>query len=253
MRDPQVSDLADRYWETLLELSPTFATFVGDHRYDDRLEDLSAEADAVQRARLAALEHAVEEVDVTSLEPPDQVTVGLLRSALADAIEGIDLRLVELRSDQMEGVHVDLLQTTGVLGVDDPADAARIVERFHQVPRMLDQALQRFRDGVDAGRSPARICIERSLRVLDGYLATPLDDDVFVGFSGPDGLGGRGGLARRHPRGGRGRDPPGLRPLPRRSWPTSSPRSPAPTIAPGSRTWPTVRRSTRRWSATTPR
>ncbi len=190
MRDPEVTELADRYWETLLELSPTFATFVGDHRYDDRIEDLSAEADAVQRARLAALEHAVEQIDDTSLEPPDRITVGLLRSALADAIEGIDLHLIELRSDQMEGVHVDLLQTTGVLGVDDPADAARIVERFRQVPRMLDQALQRFRDGVDAGRSPARICIERSLRVLDGYLATPLDDDVFVGFSGPEGWDG---------------------------------------------------------------
>jgi uncharacterized protein (DUF885 family) len=185
MRDPRVTDLADRSWETMLDVSPTLATFVGDHRFDDRLEDLSVEADQDHRRRFAALGDEVGAIPADGLGPADQVTLGLLGSALAQAVEAIDLRLIELRSDQMEGVHVDVLQTTGVLGVDDPDDATRIVDRFRAVPRMLDQALVRFRDGLEAGRTPARICIDRSLRVLDGYLASPVDDDVFVQFSGP--------------------------------------------------------------------
>ena len=36
-----VNDLADRFWEAILELNPTTATVYGDERYDDRLEDPS--------------------------------------------------------------------------------------------------------------------------------------------------------------------------------------------------------------------
>ena len=36
-----VDDLADRFWESILELNPTTATFYGDERYANRLEDPS--------------------------------------------------------------------------------------------------------------------------------------------------------------------------------------------------------------------
>jgi hypothetical protein len=41
--------IADRYWEARLEASPLFATFLGDHRYDDRVDDLSEQGEARQR------------------------------------------------------------------------------------------------------------------------------------------------------------------------------------------------------------
>ena len=36
-----VNELADRFWEAILDLNPTTATVYGDDRYDDRLEDPS--------------------------------------------------------------------------------------------------------------------------------------------------------------------------------------------------------------------
>ncbi len=48
MPDETLRNLAEEFWETVLEASPSTATLLGDHRYDDRLEDLSAEAE--QRA-----------------------------------------------------------------------------------------------------------------------------------------------------------------------------------------------------------
>jgi uncharacterized protein (DUF885 family) len=36
-----VDQLADRFWESILELNPTTATVYGDERYADRLEDPS--------------------------------------------------------------------------------------------------------------------------------------------------------------------------------------------------------------------
>ncbi|TMI67447.1 DUF885 domain-containing protein, partial [Candidatus Bathyarchaeota archaeon] len=36
--------LYEDYWEFILKENPTFATYLGDHRYDNWLEDVSSEA-----------------------------------------------------------------------------------------------------------------------------------------------------------------------------------------------------------------
>ena len=36
--------LYEDYWEFILKENPTFATYLGDHRYDNWLEDVSAQA-----------------------------------------------------------------------------------------------------------------------------------------------------------------------------------------------------------------
>ena len=106
-------DLADRYWEARLEASPLFATFLGDHRYDDRVDDLSEAGDADQRARWSDLLEAVRALDPSGFDETDRVTHRLLAQELVDNITGIDTRLAELASDQMQGVHAGLLTMAG--------------------------------------------------------------------------------------------------------------------------------------------
>ena len=52
--DSPVNRLADRFWEAVLEDSPTTATMYGDERYDDRLEDPSPEGRAQRRALMVS-------------------------------------------------------------------------------------------------------------------------------------------------------------------------------------------------------
>src|SRR6478736_7082794 len=94
-------DLADRYWEARLEASPLFATFLGDHRYDDRVDDLSAEGEARHRAAWLGFLGEAEAVDPAGLGETDRVTRQLLVEEIGDAVSGIAARLVELTSDQM--------------------------------------------------------------------------------------------------------------------------------------------------------
>jgi hypothetical protein len=62
MSDPSTALRAagDRYWEAWLEYRPTDATLHGDHRYDDRIEDVSIDAEARQRATWLELRAAVD-------------------------------------------------------------------------------------------------------------------------------------------------------------------------------------------------
>ena len=186
----EVRRIAEDYWDIVLEASPTTATILGDHRFDDRIEDLSANGEAELRSKLLARQQQLAELDRDDLAGDDRVTFSQLERELADGLLAIEQRLSELQSDQMTSFHVGLLQSLPVMLLSEPDQAAAVVERYRQIPTALEQAVDRFRHGVKTGRTPARVCIERSINMVDGYLASSLDQDVFVNVPGPQGWEG---------------------------------------------------------------
>jgi uncharacterized protein (DUF885 family) len=182
--------VADRYWEAHLAYSPTEATLHGDHRYDDRIEDISADGEARQRATWLELLAAVDAVDAAGLDAAGRVTRELLRSELTLAVETIDVRRTELRSDQNTGLHAELLVVAPQIQAPTPESARALLERHRQIPTQIDQMIERLRAGLAAGRTPARINIERSLNQVDKYLASALDGDPFTTMAGPRGWDG---------------------------------------------------------------
>ncbi|SCF33674.1 Uncharacterized conserved protein, DUF885 familyt [Micromonospora matsumotoense] len=75
--------LAERIVDAVLESRPGLATSSGDHRFDDRLPDLSAPAVAADQGMLKEAADALAEVDADSLDVEEQVDHALL-SALVD-------------------------------------------------------------------------------------------------------------------------------------------------------------------------
>lgn len=189
-RSSHVRDLADEYWQLALETAPTLATLLGDHRFDDRIEDLSEEAETAVRARLVALRQQVEAVPTADLSRPDRVTQAMLLSEIGSTIERIDTRIVEISCDQMTGPHAELLQVAPQLTLPEPEHAEAILERYRKVGGFLDQAVARFQQGLAAGRNPAACTVERSISQLDGYLASPIDSDLFLAVRLPSGWDG---------------------------------------------------------------
>ena len=192
-RSPMLTDLCDRYWSAALEAQPTAATFLGVHDHDDRLEDLSEDGDARHRMVLAGLREELDVLEPTLGADGERVTAALLRRQLDVAIVSIDLRLVELASDQMLGPHASLLMMAPQLTYPEPSHAEAALIRYSQVPRLLGQALDRFRAGAAAGRTPSASVLARTLHTLDGYLSGPVDTDPFLAPRLPEGWAGADG------------------------------------------------------------
>ncbi len=183
--DAHLDAIARDYWDFTLEHSPTFATLVGDHRFDDRIEDYSLEGEDAERVRLSAFVEQVDALDRSGFDRVDHVTADLLRGEASDRIALIELGLTELRSDQMDGPHIGALISAPQLAAETAEHADALLGRFSQLAGALDQAADRFRAGVARGRTPAALCIARSITSIDNYLASSLDDDLFVNISGP--------------------------------------------------------------------
>lgn len=182
----RLGELAARFWATELEASPQSATLLGVHDHDDRIEQVSSAGELAHQRRLAALRAELETVDSSTLGPQDRVTVELLEHSIDQSIEWIDLRLTELASDHMTGVHASLLMSAPQMTFPEPANAEAALIRYEQVPQLLGEALDRFRAGLQAGRTPAAAVLARSLNTLESYLASPLEQDPFLAVGLPD-------------------------------------------------------------------
>ncbi|MFJ9744047.1 hypothetical protein, partial [Streptomyces sp. NPDC101166] len=78
--------LADRYWDAMLESAPSEATLLGDRRFDDRIEDLSAGAEERLLGTWRGLLAEVDALDAAGLSAEDRTTRSLLRTELASAV-----------------------------------------------------------------------------------------------------------------------------------------------------------------------
>jgi uncharacterized protein (DUF885 family) len=63
-----VNDLADRFWDGVLERDPITATILGDDRFDDRLPDIGAEGRAADEAAYRAVLAEADAIPVDELE-----------------------------------------------------------------------------------------------------------------------------------------------------------------------------------------
>ena len=184
--DNTLKDLAQEYWDLILEQSPTTATLLGDHRFDDRIEDLSQERETWFIGRLSSIIERAEAIDPAPLGRTDRVTQRMLLFEAGKHRELSELGIVELHSDQMLGPHATIMTALAAMNFPQSEQALAAVERFRHFDLLLETASGRFQAGLAKGRSPARLTVERSLHIIDKYLGTPIDADPIVNLSGPE-------------------------------------------------------------------
>ncbi|WP_328340066.1 DUF885 domain-containing protein [Micromonospora sp. NBC_00421] len=138
--------LAERIVDALLESRPGLATSAGDHRYDDRLPDLSAEAVQADQVMLREAADALAEVDADALDIDEQVDHALL-SALVDRelFESTEIRAYEwdpLRHNPGPLLHALLARPYAPV----EERLAHLVGRLTAVPDALATARATLRD-----------------------------------------------------------------------------------------------------------
>ena len=161
--------LADAYWEAALRRNPTFATALGDRRFDDRLEDNSSEANQAWRALLDGFE-----LELTDMGDEGDSTT---RAALADALRVdravLDADVAAFNVDPMNGPQVDLLNIPSYQPIRSPAEANALLERWRAMPAYLDQAVADLRRGTAEGRTAVAMLCTKVIQQLDEVLDKP--------------------------------------------------------------------------------
>ncbi|HEU4672073.1 MAG TPA: DUF885 domain-containing protein [Candidatus Limnocylindrales bacterium] len=176
-----VNVLADRFWESLLELNPTLATTYGDERYADRLEDPGPEGRARTRALMERTLAEAEAIDPEGLSVEDRITRDILAVIAGIGIEEDDQQIHRLRVvDQIAGPQTLLAQVVQFQPADSPERLEKLVARIRGYGPFMAANTQIIRDGIATGLTAPRIVTERTIEQLDRLLAIPAEESPIV-------------------------------------------------------------------------
>ena len=157
----KLKSLFDEEWEYELRSSPETATFMGDNRYNDRLDDYSAQAnlaDIEERRKFLARFEAVNAAD---LSWQDALSLQLMVRNLRMDIEGGQFKRWEMPVNQMNGPHLQLVELPTLTPFNDVHDYDNYLSRLHQIPRVLDQITSNMKQGMQDRLMPPRYLLEK--------------------------------------------------------------------------------------------
>ena len=174
-----VDALADRFWESILELNPTTATFYGDDRYADRLEDPSAAGRAEARALMERTAADASAITVDGLPTEERITRDVLKVIAELQIEEDDQHLHELKVvDQMQGPQQLLPTLTQFQPADTPERLEAFIERLHAYPAFMAAHRETLEDGRASGLTAPRIVAERTIAQIERMLSVPIESAI---------------------------------------------------------------------------
>jgi uncharacterized protein (DUF885 family) len=177
--------LAADYWDFWLEMNPSQALMLGEHRYDDRFEDPSRAAEDTNIARLREFAAATEAIDPSDLTADEKVTREVLLFEAGSQARHLATRLADLFVSHTVGIQSMLPVVVPQYPLTEPEHAEAMPDRFRAIARALDAASDRLRDGVASGRTPIRSTAEKTVAQIDHYLAADPGADPLLRLQSP--------------------------------------------------------------------
>ena len=170
MTTEALDQLAAEYWDAWLAQHPTFATAIGDRRFDDRLDDNSPAGRDAWRTQLDSFERRLAEIG------DDSVTASALKEAMVADRGHLEADLEAFNVDPMDGPQVDLLNIPAFQPIRSTEEADALLARWRDMPRYLDQAGDNLRRGAAEGRIGVAALCTKVIDELDELLARPDTD-----------------------------------------------------------------------------
>ncbi len=189
--DEKLTTFFREYLERSFREEPLMATRLGDHRFDDKLDDLSATARKQREDRdREALENLPRRVDHKALSRSAQIDYEILRHHLTRSI-WLAENFQPFEDDPRvygdyatESIYLLLTQST----LPKPTNIKNALARMEQVPAVLAIAKATI-------KNPARVKVETAIRQTQGAIHF-YSEDLFTLTGEPKGAGELGAKAK---------------------------------------------------------
>lgn len=174
--------LFENEWQHALKENPTFASFLGDRRYNDLWPDLSlAEIDREHEHAIGVLAQ-LKKINRAKLSPKDQLNYDLFKKQWDNAVEEYQYRFFLVPLNQREGIQTqdDLANSLRFETVKDYEDWTA---RMNSFPTMMDQTIGLMRQGIKEKIVQPKITMQRVPAQIDKQITdTPQASPFYQPF-----------------------------------------------------------------------
>ena len=173
--DDAFRNLADEYVSDLTNFSPVFATLIGDHGADDKIDQVDAAARAASRELLVEYITALKALDIDEMTRATQIDAEILLNQLEYDLWSVD-ELQEWAWNPLYYIRISGSAIYGLVARDFAPVETRLrsaTSRLTEIPRFLQQS----RDAIQPARVP-KIYAETAINQNPGL--TSIIDTMIV-------------------------------------------------------------------------
>lgn len=173
---PELAALLEEHWDTTMSWHPTWASSLGDHRWDDRLSDASLEArDAHRATRDGWLARGEALVETVTAEP-DATTLALFLADLRDGKRREVCRFDEWSVSPRDNPMVDFNRLPETHLVQSAVDADNLLARYGQMAANIDHQIAALGRGAEDGWYANAESTRRVVEQFQAELAKPTEE-----------------------------------------------------------------------------
>ncbi len=155
--------LSETYFEAHLKRYPVWATSIGDYRYNDRLDDVSAEA---RKEWLKTLDDLLREAKLLpqeGLSEDDRLTRKILERVLADALLQSECAQYLTPLEPLDGPQIQFPLILVSQPFRNPQDYRSYLARLRAFPTYIADHIANMRSGVLKGFVPPKVVVEKTI------------------------------------------------------------------------------------------
>jgi len=162
--------LVDELWQHDLVEDPLFATSVGEHRYNDRLPQVSQADSERRRDDRRGFLTRLEQLSREQLSSAQQINYDILRRMLKNDLAEFDFQSYLIPITQREGFHISFPELPKDVPLKTVADYDNFTARLRAFSDYVDGNIALMRAGILAGQTLPVV-------VLDGW-EKAIDDQI---------------------------------------------------------------------------
>src|SRR5271154_4531018 len=156
-RRKALNDLLAEQWEYTLRTNPTFASMLGDKRWNDKMEDFSQKFidDDLEQSRKFLVRF--EAIDTTGFPEQEALNKTLMVRDLRMSLDGARFKSWEMPVSQFSGLPIELPELVTILSFESAKDYDDYISRLRQFPRAFDETVIQMRKGIAESLMPPRV------------------------------------------------------------------------------------------------
>ncbi len=170
--------LFEREWDRTMQDNPTWASRLGDRRWNDRWENRSPEAFAERHQRDQAVLAELSRIDRAALPAAEQLNLDLFRQQLEERLEAFPHGWHLVPLDQLSGLQTED-ELADTLRFETDRDYQDWLARLRTFGTFADQTAALMREGIRRGRTQPRVTMQRVTAQIDAQIVEDPDQSPF--------------------------------------------------------------------------
>jgi uncharacterized protein (DUF885 family) len=171
--------LLDQIWQYELSVNPIQASTYGEHRYDDQLEDMSPKGLAAQDKQYKVFLRELDNIDVSGLSRPQQITHLMQRRSLQEHIDQYQFHAHFMPLTSESGFHSGLAFLPKSARFQTLQDYQNYLARLRQFPRYFEQQIYWMKQGMESGLVQPKVVLQGFDESVSSYISKDPKASIF--------------------------------------------------------------------------